>query len=178
MAGREAMLRPAEHALLLVEHTSSVSGTDGAACGWKSLLFDHKTAKNPLEAAPAMFPFREQHDWSVPHLVERLRKHKAFPHPDRPHVPLLPRRNGAASSPTWLTTQTRRLCGLCGLTPAEFSAHSLRPGGATDLFAAGKPTAVVQRLGRWTSDTVNIYNRPDARRCIDFALGGTPHLLR
>jgi hypothetical protein len=46
-----------------------------------------------------------------------------------------------------------------GLNPAQYSGHSCRAGGATDLFAAGIPYYVVKKYGRWKSDTALIYYR-------------------
>jgi hypothetical protein len=44
-----------------------------------------------------------------------------------------------------------------GLPPEYYSGHSLRGGGATDLFNMGTPYPVVKKYGRWTSDVALIY---------------------
>jgi hypothetical protein len=46
-----------------------------------------------------------------------------------------------------------------GLDASQFSAHSLRAGGATDLFAAGVPFAAIQKMGRWVSAAAVLYYR-------------------
>lgn len=43
----------------------------------------------------------------------------------------------------------------------RFSGHSLRAGGATDLFAAQIPYWVIKKMGRWTSDAALIYYRSE-----------------
>jgi integrase len=45
------------------------------------------------------------------------------------------------------------------LDPHLYSGHSLRAGGATDLFKARLPTAIIGRMGRWRSDAVLKYYR-------------------
>jgi len=44
-----------------------------------------------------------------------------------------------------------------GEDPKKYSVHSLRAGGATELFLAGASIAVVQNDGRWTSLSALIY---------------------
>lgn len=48
-----------------------------------------------------------------------------------------------------------------GLNPQRFSGHSLRAGGATDLFAACVPYWVIKKMGRWTSDAALKYYRSE-----------------
>lgn len=59
----------------------------------------------------------------------------------------------------------RRLIKSCvagiGLNPARFSGHSLRAGGATDLFAACVPYWVIKKMGRWKSDAALKYYRSE-----------------
>lgn len=44
----------------------------------------------------------------------------------------------------------------------SFTLRSLRPGGATDLAAAGVPESVVRKIGKWTAETGMVpYNRVD-----------------
>lgn len=51
----------------------------------------------------------------------------------------------------------------CGMDPTDFSGHSFRAGGATDLFASGKLTfAQIMKLGRWRSiEACMMYYRED-----------------
>ena len=46
-----------------------------------------------------------------------------------------------------------------GLNPALFGAHSLRAGGATDLFRLGVYYPNIKRFGRWKSDSALLYYR-------------------
>ena len=55
----------------------------------------------------------------------------------------------------------KRIASEGGADPAAFANHSLRAGGTTDLLAAGVSETVVQKMGRWKSDTFKIYFRDD-----------------
>ena len=46
-----------------------------------------------------------------------------------------------------------------GEDPKKYSVHSLRAGGATELFLSGTSLAMVQNYGRWTSLSALIYFR-------------------
>ena len=46
-----------------------------------------------------------------------------------------------------------------GFDPSMFSGHSLRAGGATDLFASRVPYYTIKKMGRWRSETALIYFR-------------------
>jgi hypothetical protein len=63
------------------------------------------------------------------------------------------------------TSQLRRLIknatGKVGLNSKEFSNHSLRAGGATDLFRCGVYYPTIKKFGRWKSDCALIYYRDD-----------------
>ena len=52
-------------------------------------------------------------------------------------------------------------CITIGLDPSKFSGHSLRAGGATDLFAMRVPYYVIKKMGRWISDAALIYYRDE-----------------
>lgn len=56
----------------------------------------------------------------------------------------------------------KRLVLTIGLDPHWYSGHSLRSGGATDLFATGTPYYVIKKFGRWTSDAALLYFRSEA----------------
>lgn len=43
--------------------------------------------------------------------------------------------------------------------PADISGHSMRAGGATSLAVAGVPPAMIQAIGRWSSDAWLAYIR-------------------
>ena len=48
-----------------------------------------------------------------------------------------------------------------GLNPKDYSGHSPRAGGATDLFIQKVPIATVKKYGRWMSDAVLLYYRDE-----------------
>ena len=48
-----------------------------------------------------------------------------------------------------------------GLDPSRYACHSLRAGGATDLFRCGVYYPTIKKFGRWKSDTALIYYRDD-----------------
>jgi hypothetical protein len=43
-----------------------------------------------------------------------------------------------------------RMCTEIGIPKQHYSSHSMRSGGATELYLAGVPIDVIQRLGRWS----------------------------
>ncbi|KAE9161338.1 hypothetical protein PF004_g30859 [Phytophthora fragariae] len=53
----------------------------------------------------------------------------------------------------------QRVAPSVGGNPAEFSAHSLRAGGATHKYRAGVDALTIQFHGRWASDTFKQYTR-------------------
>jgi hypothetical protein len=48
-----------------------------------------------------------------------------------------------------------------GRDPTRFGGHSLRAGGATDLFRAKVPYPSIKKFGRWKSDAALIYYRDE-----------------
>jgi len=53
----------------------------------------------------------------------------------------------------------RKLLRDMNLPASEFSGHSFRAGGATDLFRKKIPVALIKLMGRWRSDAYLIYCR-------------------
>ncbi len=52
---------------------------------------------------------------------------------------------------------------LVGLNPVDYSGHSPRAGGATDLLNKEVPVATVQKFGRWRTNCVLVYYRDEER---------------
>lgn len=50
---------------------------------------------------------------------------------------------------------------MIGLNPELYSGHSLRAGGATDLFVAKVPYPIIKKAGRWKSDAALLYYRDE-----------------
>ena len=46
-----------------------------------------------------------------------------------------------------------------GMDPVFYSTHSLRAGGATDLFVARVPYFAIKKMGRWKSDSAMLHYR-------------------
>ena len=53
----------------------------------------------------------------------------------------------------------KRAVAMLGLAKEDYSGHSLRAGGATDLFVARTPYYVIKKMGRWLTDSAMIYYR-------------------
>ena len=52
----------------------------------------------------------------------------------------------------------------------RYTLRSLRPAGATDLAACGVPSSVIQKLGKWSSDSgIMPYDRVDHHMISDLA---------
>jgi hypothetical protein len=64
-------------------------------------------------------------------------------------------------SKDWVRRYVKRCVVLIGLDPKDFSGHSLRAGGATDLFIAKVPYPIIKKFGRWKSDAALIYYRDE-----------------
>lgn len=64
-----------------------------------------------------------------------------------------------------------------GLLPSQFSGHSMRAGGATDLFRQGVPYATVKKFGRWKSDAALLYFR-DEREASNMVMEAFARILR
>jgi hypothetical protein len=61
----------------------------------------------------------------------------------------------------WLRHRIKEAVAQLGLDPKRYSGHSMRAGGATDLFVARVPYFIIKRMGRWTSDAAMVYYRAE-----------------
>ena len=66
-----------------------------------------------------------------------------------PDAPLIVHADGSAWTVKEMRTLMRNSGAAIGIDPKELGAHSARIGGATDHFASGCPSGVIQILGRW-----------------------------
>ena len=64
-------------------------------------------------------------------------------------------------SGSWARSHIKKLVRANGLNPDFYSGHSLRAGGATDLFVARVPYFLIKKMGRWKSDAAMIYYRSE-----------------
>lgn len=62
-------------------------------------------------------------------------------------------------SKKWNERRLDAMLTAIGEDATKYSVHSLRAGGATELFLSGASMAAVQTYGRWKSDTALIYFR-------------------
>jgi len=85
-------------------------------------------------------------------------------------------RNDAAFTVEQVRDMVKRLMAAVGCDPTFFGAHSLRIGGATAALAAGVDPAVIKAMGRWSSDTFEIYTRMTREAASRFTtlVGSTP----
>jgi hypothetical protein len=61
----------------------------------------------------------------------------------------------------WWRKIIKLCCKKVGLDDKYYSGHSLRAGGATDLFVARVPYYIIKKMGRWKSDAAMLYYRCD-----------------
>ena len=57
------------------------------------------------------------------------------------------------------------VCHALGVKTEEYSMHSFRIGGATELFRRGVRREIIKILGRWHGLTYEVYIRPTATEC-------------
>ena len=60
-----------------------------------------------------------------------------------------------------LVTRIKLVAHRISLPAEDYAGHSLRAGGATDLFVTRVPYFIIKRMGRWSSDAAMIYYRHD-----------------
>lgn len=65
------------------------------------------------------------------------------------------------ASQQWLRKWIKKAVASVGLDPRKYSGHSLRAGGATDLFVARVPYYIIKKKGRWVSDAAMLYYRDE-----------------
>ena len=63
----------------------------------------------------------------------------------------------------------KTILAFLGYNPDDYNTHSFRIGGATELFRRGVNPDVIKKLGRWKGDTYEMYTRPDAAACAQWA---------
>ena len=87
---------------------------------------------------------------------------------DKPSSHIFPSRSGKTwlwdktLSTDWLRGVIKKRVAMIGLDAEKFSGHSLRAGGATDLFVARVPYFLIKKMGRWKSDAAMLYYRCEA----------------
>ena len=76
---------------------------------------------------------------------------------ENPSAPFFP----AFVTTSWLRRRLKQLVAKHGINPNLVGNHSLRSGGATDLFCSNIPTWVIMKFGRWKSNAVLLYQRDE-----------------
>ena len=79
---------------------------------------------------------------------------------------LFPSRRGKSTilwdktiSQSWFRKIIKTLADKAGYDGSKYSGHSLRAGGATDLFVSRVPYFLIKKMGRWKSDAAMLYYR-------------------
>lgn len=129
-------------------------------------LYRTKTLRR---GSPEMVTLRRYHGLCA---YERLRHwfdlHELWSAPDHYIFPRLVRSHGLShpdfsmplSRSQW-ARDLKHFFRLAGYDPHEYSGHSLRAGGATDLFTCGTPYPVIKKAGRWKSEAALQYFREE-----------------
>ena len=81
----------------------------------------------------------------------------------------LARKSHCQVSVSVISNAVKQAASAHGLSPADFSSHSLRSGGATEMFLGGCSDTTVQLFGRWGSDAYKAYIRIDRNRNMQIA---------
>ena len=56
-----------------------------------------------------------------------------------------------------LVSRIKLVAQRLGLPVDDYSGHSLRAGGAADLFIARVPYFIIKKMGRWSSNAAMVY---------------------
>jgi integrase len=120
----------------------------------KGLQIDIRFSKTSAASVPVYTSFRE--DIFCPDAaLRRYTKHLKL---RRPTDAVFIQPSGNPLTQTMWGKRLHYWIAAIGLPVANYTAHSLRRGGATAMFAAGVPLATIMKHGRWTSDAVKGYN--------------------
>ena len=98
---------------------------------------------------------------------------------DKPDALLFPssRRTAEGKEKTWtrqwFRDQVKKSVTRIGLDASQYSGHSFRAGGATELFVRKVPYNIIKAYGRWKSDAAMLYYRDpnNANRVVSRAFG-------
>ena len=101
--------------------------------------------------------------------IEAMLAARAANGPLHPDDPLFAHADGTPWTSGELRSLFKDMAAAIGLPPDELGSHAGRIGGATDLFAANCPPAVLQVMGRWDSDIWAIYTRTCLGQVLNFA---------
>lgn len=102
--------------------------------------------------------YRALRRWFTEHSLWARPEAFVFPKVVRAKGQVSPDFGKPLSRATW-DRDLKRYFAAAGLDPSQYSGHSLRAGGATDLFTAGTPYPVIKKAGRWKSDAALQYFR-------------------
>lgn len=157
---------------LLLRTAESTSGITAKQVTWLQssgrlgislLLLRTKTYLTGSGCSIAVDEF--DHPFSAVSLLRRWWKLNDFRHkPDSFLFPAIIRGKINYSQPmtgAFLRKLIKSAVSDLGLNPKRYSGHSLRAGGATDLFASRIPYWVIKKMGRWTSDAALRYYRAE-----------------
>lgn len=168
----DALLRGAELLKLRVKdirwHRSSDTSADAHPC---TVMVESAKCNKDGPAEPVHI--KPYGSISAPHLLQQYftRLQLSNVKDQAPLFPLIIRNSSSSYTVTWgakhdkqshFVPELRRILSAAGFTTTtEFSGHSFRAGGATDLFNGGCSPEFIKRHGRWKSDCFYIYIRTD-----------------
>ena len=189
-----AMMRLCEHASGMLFADVQRHESSGTAASLSAVFFTLRVGYLPAGLAPLYATNRKLKLRSARHPVLPIWNHVSSAgailrawisrvHFRQPSVSLLfPAVQDGYVLPVPLSSDAflRRLrasAAAAGMPPADvkrIESRSLRAGGCTDFFARGLAREAIMRQGGWSSDTVDIYNRPSAfHRWASFSLLGS-----
>ena len=73
--------------------------------------------------------------------------------------PLFAFASGAILSKRDVNRLIDKMCDSISLDKRDYSSHSMRSGGATELYLAGVPLDLIQRIGRWSPTGTTLQSR-------------------
>lgn len=163
LVGFFALLRKSEYTVRRASDAPPLLRRDLTMLPAGALLHIRKS-KTDQAGEGAIVPIGARGDSICPIAWLRLYLHLAQPPPDaalflsysasarcfQPSSPL---------SHTSLVSYLKAAAANLGFNPAVYSGHSLRSGGATFMLTYGASVLAVKAIGRWRSDTYQIYYR-------------------
>ena len=160
MTGHDGLLRTAE----------LLSGRKVIDLIWNSdrttFRINFYRSKTYLEGEGFSVPFSDYGEYSAVSLMRRWFDMNNLWHKHEYHLFPTMDRHGRMDFNTTVSANSfrkklKKKVEAVGLDPTFYSGHSLRAGGATDLFLARVPYYLIKKMRRWKSDAAMKYHRDD-----------------
>lgn len=150
------MFRVSEMTAASLKHKSALSYADivftpSLAHPTSARIGFSKSKMNQFQAAEeVVLVCGCQHGVCALHTMAAYMRHRSQKHS---HQPLFAYDDGSPLTASKMRKLVKSAARHAGLDPADYSAHSLRSGGATALFERGVDLAIVEQLGRWCANS-------------------------